>query len=119
MSIYDHDKALNTVENRIEQANYCADNIKLIFKFENYLFANGLSNVRVLKYLSHLNIIAGSTDRSFSSMELEDIQAIVAKIERSDWAEWTKHDYKLTGSVHELLINSEKTSTTLAFDQNA
>ena len=42
MSKYDHIKALNAVENRIEQANCCADNINLIFKFENYFFANGL-----------------------------------------------------------------------------
>jgi integrase/recombinase XerD len=96
MSIYEHERSLQSVENRIRNANYCTDNIKLIFKFENYLFANGLSSVRVLKYLSHINIIATWTDTNFSSMELDDIQSIVARIERSDLAEWTKHDYKLT-----------------------
>jgi integrase/recombinase XerD len=96
MSIYEHERNLQSVENRIRNANYCTDNIKLIFKFENYLFANGLSSVRVLKYLSHVNIIATWTDTNFSSMELDDIQAIVARIERSELAEWTKHDYKLT-----------------------
>ncbi|AKB26327.1 Integrase [Methanosarcina sp. MTP4] len=95
MSIYETDRALTAVEKRIKEGKYCKDNKKLFFKFENYLFANGLSNVRVLKYLSHLNVIAGWTDTKFSSMELEDIQSIVARIERSDWAEWTKHDYKL------------------------
>lgn len=96
MSIYEHERNLQSVENRIRNANYCTDNIKLIFKFENYLFANGLSSVRVLKYLSHINIIATWTDTNFSSMELDGIQAIVARIERSELAEWTKHDYKLT-----------------------
>ena len=97
MSIYEHDRDLNLVEIRIKNANYSTENKKLFFKFENYLFANGLSNVRVLKYLSHLNVIARWTDIEFSSMELEDIQAIVGRIERSSsWAQWTKHDYKIT-----------------------
>ncbi len=45
MSIYDTDKALNSVENRIKKANYCKENKKLFFDFENYLFANGLSSL--------------------------------------------------------------------------
>lgn len=96
MSIYKHEKNLNAVEKRIKNADYSKENKTLILKFENSLFAEGLKPVRVEKYLVQLNVLAQLVDKNFSEMDFDDVQALVARIERSDRSEWTKHDYKIS-----------------------
>ncbi|WP_440946858.1 tyrosine-type recombinase/integrase [Methanosarcina sp. T3] len=96
MSIYDHEKNLKAAEDRIEKAGYSNENKALILRFENSLFAEGLKSVRVKKYLTQLNILAQNSNKNFSEMNLDDVQALVARIERSKRSDWTKHDYKIT-----------------------
>jgi len=57
MSIYNHERALERTEERIENAVYSEENKRLIIRFENFLFAQGLSTPLVLKYLQQLHII--------------------------------------------------------------
>lgn len=58
MSIYNHERALLRVEKRIEQAAYSEENKRLIIRFENFLFAQGLSTPHVLKYVQQLHVIS-------------------------------------------------------------
>lgn len=96
MGIYEHGKNLKATVERIKKAGYSQENKDLILKFENTLFAEGLKPVRVQKYLVQLNILAQILDKNFSEMDFDDVQALVADIERSDRSDWTKHDYKIT-----------------------
>nr|WP_255334420.1 tyrosine-type recombinase/integrase [Methanosarcina sp. KYL-1] len=102
MGIYDYknNKGLRNLESRIKDATYSEANKKSILDFENYLFAEGIKTIRVLKYLMQLNTLAEMfqeiNGKNFSEMDRLDIQAVVARIERSDLAEWTKRDYKVT-----------------------
>lgn len=43
-----------------------------------------------------LNVLAQLVDKNFSEMDFDNVQALVARIERSDRSEWTKHDYKIS-----------------------
>lgn len=102
MGIYEYknNKGLSNVESRIRSATYSEKNIKSILDFENFLFAEGLKTIRVLKYMLQMNTLAEMAEeiiaKDFSDMDKQDVQALVARIERSDRAEMTKRDYKVT-----------------------
>lgn len=102
MGIYEYknNKGLLNVESRIRNATYSEKNKKSILDFENFLFAEGLKTIRVLKYLLQMNTLAEMAEeiivKDFSDMDKQDVQALVANIERSDRAEMTKRDYKVT-----------------------
>lgn len=101
MGIHNYkDNSLIRAELRIKEAEYPEENKNLILLFENFLFAEGLKTLRVLKYMLQLNTLARMLDKTmpgkvFLDMNRMDIQVLVAQIERSDKAEWTKHDYKV------------------------
>lgn len=59
------------------------------------LQAQGYSSKRVEKYLAALVSIKKYLEVPFSEATTEDIKRFVAKLERSDYAEWTKHDKKI------------------------
>ena len=96
MAIYDYSKRLNIAEQAIHNGDYSQINKELILKFENYLFAEGLSKIRVVKYLSQLNMISKLMNVDYPDVTKDDIQFLIAEIEKSDRSDWTKHDYRVT-----------------------
>lgn len=68
----------------------------MIYDFENSLFADGLGNYRIAKYLASLKALYRLTSWSIERVSAKELTVILANIERSEWAAWTKHDYKLT-----------------------
>lgn len=72
-------------------------NKRAVQKFCDKCFAEGLSDSRVGKYISNFHTVFKIAGKNFDllSAEQEDIEAAVAKIERSDYAEATKADFKL------------------------
>ncbi|RQD82124.1 hypothetical protein D5R95_07610, partial [Methanosalsum natronophilum] len=95
MSLYNFRKRIEHAEKRIIDADYSQKNKDLIFEFVNVLYAEGLSDARVLKYLSQLNLLAQMFNKEFDEVTLTDMYRVVAEIERSDRKPWTKHDYKV------------------------
>ena len=69
---------------------------KLILKFVDYSYANGLSDSRILFYLNKLIVISRWTEKDLERLERKDIEEIVAKIEKGYDSEWTKHGFKTT-----------------------
>ena len=70
-------------------------NYEAILAFSESCFAEGLSTQRVVKYLGHLQKIAKLMPRLFEQATKKDVEIVIGKIERSDYAEWTKHDYRV------------------------
>ncbi len=70
-------------------------NKKLIEKFLAHCQANGLSAPRIKKYAYHLNVIDGLLAMSFEKAKKSDIEALMASLEQTDYADWTKHDFKV------------------------
>ncbi len=97
MSIHEYytDVWLPKLEERIRTAGYPKGNRDLILKFETYLFSEGLQSLRILKYLFVMDKIARMSEVSFSKMNEDHVQNIIAKIERSGLAPSTKRDYKV------------------------
>jgi site-specific recombinase XerD/ribosomal protein S27AE len=63
--------------------------------FEKALFSEGLSLVRVEKYVNTLRKIGEMLGKDFDKASKKDIEDLVYRIERSSYSPWTKHDYKV------------------------
>ncbi len=92
--LYDHEKSLKATEERIRASNISRSNKQLIFKFESYCFAEGLSIARVLKHLTELKLLADMVGKDFRNMTRQEMMKLVEHIERMKRAERTKQDYK-------------------------
>jgi len=90
------ERRLNNAKERVCKLVFPVKNQKIILDFAKYCFAEGLSPRRVLKYVSILIPIAIHLKKDFYNVKRADIQSFVEKIEHSHYAEWTKHDYRVT-----------------------
>jgi len=68
---------------------------KLLKEFERQLLSEGLTSIRVAKYLYTLSRIAEMLGKPFEEATVEDIKDLVYRIERSGYSPWTKKDYKV------------------------
>ncbi|WP_456475834.1 hypothetical protein, partial [Candidatus Pyrohabitans sp.] len=66
-----------------------------IERFINDLTAQGYSAARVNKYLASLASIKRILGKPFRKASLVDVKRFAAKLERSDYKAWTKHDLKV------------------------
>ncbi len=64
-------------------------------QFTNDILAEGISAGRVVKYLYSLVSIKRKLNMSFRSAKEDDLKRFIIILEKSDYAEWTKHDLKI------------------------
>lgn len=95
IDIHNMKRRLSLVEAALQLANIPRKDKDLIYDFENQMFADGLGIARIAKYLASIKAIYKLSPLSVQRAGSKDITAILAKIERSEWTAWTKHDYKL------------------------
>jgi len=106
--LYDFENQLSNVRERISGLEN-KENARLIEKFLKQLFAEGISEPRVIKYANHLKIIAERINKNFLDVTKEDITTFLSELERHGYipktkndknlipySEWTKMDYKVT-----------------------
>lgn len=96
IDIHNFKRRLSRVEAALQGGNIPRADKDIIYEFENQLFADGLGNARIAKYLQSLKRLYDLTPWSVQRANVKAIRALLAHIERSDWTAWTKHDYKLT-----------------------
>jgi integrase/recombinase XerD len=89
---YDLNKRFVSLNN----SNISEVNKKLILDFVENCFVEGLSQHRVLKYISSLKMIAIQINVDFDKIEKRDLFVFISELEKSDRSEWLKHDYKVT-----------------------
>ena len=70
-------------------------NRELILEFERKLLSEGLTGVRVEKYIEKLRKIGEALGKDLDKVTKRDIEDFVYSVERSDYSPWTKHDYKV------------------------
>ena len=85
--------AVRMVENDSELSPY---NRKAILKFCYDLQTEGISSTRQVKYLRILPPIAKMLGKDFNKARTADIRRVVNQINSSDFADWTKSDYRVT-----------------------
>jgi site-specific recombinase XerD len=87
------------VDRRMENLKNIAiseNNRKAVVDFCQFCYTDGLRAKRVLKYLYSLPLMAQWLGKDFQDADRADVEAVVNKIERSSYSEWSKHDFKVS-----------------------
>ena len=94
--IYHYEKRIVQVEGLIiKDKDVSKVNRELIFKFKDECFANNLSLARIVRYMFSLRDMAKWLKKGFNSANVEDIKALMAKIERMDnYSPRTKYEFR-------------------------
>lgn len=95
IDIHNFERRLELVELTIRSGTIPGKDQRAIWEFRDQCFADGLSLARVCKYMQCIKRLYDLSSCAILDASLRDIVALLAKIERSDWQPWTKHDYKL------------------------
>lgn len=95
IDIHNMKRRLSRAEAALQLADIPRADKDLIYEFENQMFADGLGTARIAKYLASIKALYKLTTWSVQRVTSREITAILARIERSNWQAWTKHDYKL------------------------
>jgi site-specific recombinase XerD len=94
MDIHNFEHKIKRLWERVDEQ--CSDkNKKILKKFENELYANGLSNARIMIYIEPLLVISKRCKKNLSDLSKDDLKEVVGYIERKKYSEWTKVKYKL------------------------
>ncbi len=95
--IHESEKRLRQVLEKIKKSRKISKrNKELLLKFQRDCFAQGLSIVRVERYLYLLKNIISWLNKDLDKANKEDLLDLVQKIERMDYAEWTKQLHKIS-----------------------
>ena len=94
--IYHYEKRIIQVEELINKDKEVSKiNRDLIFKFRDDCFANNLSMARIVRYMFSLRDMAKWLGKGFNSANVDDIKALMAKIERMDnYSPRTKYEFR-------------------------
>ncbi len=95
IDIHNFNRRLECIEAGITAAKIPRQDRKAIFRFRDKMFAESLGLPRIVKYLQSLKALSSRSSCAICEANEDQIISLLAKIERSDWGEWTKHDYKL------------------------
>jgi integrase/recombinase XerD len=90
------ERLMENVKKKIRKMSIPAGNKRAILGFSDSCFADGLSVRRVLKYLYTLRNIGERFPKEFRKATRADMEVLVNRIERSEYTEWTKRDFRIT-----------------------
>lgn len=98
IDIHNFSSRLHAAEQRVQAANPITPrNAELIQQFEHAIFAEGLSDGRVTKYVLTLRKLAKWLGKDFDSVTKQDIEDLVMQLERSDYSAWTNARARMYG----------------------
>lgn len=95
VEIYNYNRRIETILERIRNSEIDKKNKDAILEFYKDCLSRGLSKARAFKYLYTLENLAKLLAIPFEKATRENISELVTKIEEQDYADWTKHDYKV------------------------
>jgi len=79
-----------------KDSNVSEENKKIIFDYKNECLANGLTLTRIIRCIYVFRYFASVLKKSFNEATVSDIKAAVAELERSNYADSTKAEMKIT-----------------------
>ena len=89
------ERQLENAKKRVDRLDTSPGNQKAILDFADFCFAEGLSVRRVIKYITTLCTLSKRLSKEFHDITRADIQDLVRGIERSDYSDWTKRDFRI------------------------
>ena len=96
IDIYNYERMFEATVRRMHSSKITELNKKLIEKFYNFCYANGIGKPRVIKYVRTLRQLAEWLKKDFDKATKQDIEKVVTAIQqRDDYSEWTKKDFNV------------------------
>ncbi|UCG95385.1 MAG: hypothetical protein JSV92_05115, partial [archaeon] len=96
LDIHNENRRVELVLDKLKKAKGVSRNNKsLIKEFSDRCSADGLTSSRIRKYIYTLTKIAKWLKKDFDKADKPDIVKLIQKIEKEEYTDWTKHDYKL------------------------
>ena len=96
IDIHDQARHLPAQLRKLEDDTLDPDDAKQIRRFADDCLAEGLSPGRAAKYVGLLRKLASLHVEPFEPWTKTEVSAVLRKIEASDYAEWTKRDFRIT-----------------------
>jgi integrase len=93
--IYHRAGALERLDQNIAAAKIDAQSKAQIKEFKSFLIASGLGTLRISKYIYTALRLRAMLKKPLKQATKKDIVRIVEELEKSKYAPWTKHSYKL------------------------
>lgn len=90
--LYDLEKRLKRAKKKLSKLQN-EENKKIIEAFVQQLFSEGISILRVIKYIYHLLVIERKMNKNLKEIDKKDVVLFLSHIEQSGYSEWTKKDY--------------------------
>lgn len=95
-TVHDFEQKLRTAHRKVEFSSLSTEDKRLLVEFDRHLVAEGLSIARRWKLLEYVYVFGTRHfSRSFQGAATADIHEAVYRIETSNLAPWTKHDFKV------------------------
>ncbi len=95
VDIHNYNKRLEQSLTRLAKADILNANKNPIREFAQNCMANGIGAGKVYRYTDDLVTLAKWLNKDFKKCHRKDIEALVLKLEQSDYAEWTKYGIKI------------------------
>jgi len=95
MDIHNYKRRLERTVENIQNSDISAENKKLIFKFRDNCFTEGLSISKIERYLYDVHKFTKMVDKYLLDASRDDLKAIVAQIEQKEWSPHSKHGFKV------------------------
>ena len=95
IDIHNFKRRLELVELGIARLPIARKDRKVILEYRDQMFADGLGLTRVVKYLVSIKRMYDLAPAGLWRARKSALISLLARIERSEWKAWTKHDHKL------------------------
>ncbi len=91
-----YNASLQKTVQALNKSTISEKNKESILRFKDHCLSNGLSELRIIKYISHLKRIAKMLGKDFDQATKEDMERVVAEISISPLSEYTKQNLRVT-----------------------
>ncbi len=96
MDIHNYKRRLErTFENIKKSKEISNENRKIIIRFHDGCFADGLSICKIERYIYELFRLAKTISKDLDKLTKQDLQSIVAELEKKEWSPHSKQTYKV------------------------
>lgn len=93
--IYNFPRRLDLIEAALERSDLPRKELRAVQEFRDTCIADGLSLARTAKYMQSIKVLYDRGLYAILAARQPKLVSLVAGLERSGLANWTKHDYKL------------------------
>ncbi len=101
-------RRLDLIESGLAKMKLPDKELSTILQFRDQCLADGLSLARTVKYLASIRAVYVRASYHILGARPSQIVALLAVLERSELAAWTKHDYKLALRKYLIFAGKEK-----------